>query len=263
MTKNLLLALTLALLCSLQVEAQKMKPIFNGKNLSNWDVYIGSALKGFENEKTLATPESVFSIVEQDGEQLLHIAGNVNASIATKKAYKNYHLRIEFKWGEKVYTTRNSGLLYHSYGPFGMGIDTWMSSIEFQLMHDNLGDAYMMADTYAEIPVVASGSNQTYEAGQSPLPFGNEQKGGKIARKNQDREKKIGEWNTLDLYCIGQKAIHVVNGVKVMECQNTSKLINGIPQPLDKGKIQLQSEGAELYIRKATIKKIKSFPEGL
>ncbi|MGQ7870097.1 3-keto-disaccharide hydrolase [Sunxiuqinia sp. sy24] len=263
MTKNLPLIITLALFIGLPSHAQKMKPVFNGKNLSNWDIFIGTALTGFKELKEQATPEKTYSVVKQDGENLLRISGDVNASIATKKAYKNYHFRMEFKWGDKVYTTRNSGLLYHSVGNFGAGLDTWMSSIELQLMHGNIGDAYMMGDPYADIPVKKDGDKLVYTTKGDLLPFGNDQKGGKIARKSSDNEKAVDEWNVIDLYCIGQKSIHVVNGVKVMECQNTGLLVNGQTQPLSKGKIQIQSEGGELFIRKAEIRSIKSFPENL
>lgn len=263
MMKKFDLTLLIIISMSFMATAQKMKPVFNGKNLNNWDIYIGTALKGFEELKEKATPDHIYSLVEKDNETLLHISGDINASIATKKEYENYHFRMEFKWGDEVYTTRNSGLLYHSFGPFGAGIDTWMSSIELQLMHENLGDAYMMADSYAEIPVKKVGDNHVFSVEGQMMSFGNDQKGGKIARKNQDMEKPLGEWNIVDLYCFGQKSIHVVNGVKVMECMNTGKLVNGEVQPLSKGKIQIQSEGGELYIRTAEIRKIKSLPENL
>ncbi|WP_430973418.1 3-keto-disaccharide hydrolase [Sunxiuqinia rutila] len=263
MTRNLSLLIVLALSLSLNAHAQKMKALFNGKNLSNWEFFIGTALTGFDDLKEKATPESTFSVVEQNNEKLLRISGDANASIATKKAYKNYHFRMEFKWGDDVYTTRNSGLLYHSVGDFGVGLDTWMSSIELQLMHGNIGDAYMMGDPYAEIPVEKEGDKLVYAANGDRLAFGNDQNGGKIARKDSNQEKAVGEWNVIDLYCIGQKALHVVNGVKVMECDNIGLLVNGQVQPLSKGKIQIQSEGGELFIRKAEIRNIKSFPDNL
>ena len=263
MTRNLLLILVLAVTTGLYSCQPKAKPLFNGQDLSNWDISIGTALTGFDDLKETATPESVFSVVEENGEKLLHISGEVNASIATKEAYENYHFRLEFKHGENVYTKRNSGLLYHSFGPFGAGLGTWMSSIELQLMHENLGDAYMMGNSYAEIPIQKEGDNPVYSADGETLSFGENQEGGKIARKSSNQEKALGEWNVIDLYCVGQKAIHVVNGVKVMECHNTGMLVNGQVQPLSKGKIQIQSEGSELFIRKAELTPIKTMPDDL
>ncbi len=261
MTRNLTLILILAAAIGLSSCQPKAEPLFNGSDLSNWDFSIGTALTGFDDLKEAATPGTVFSIVEQDGEKLLRISGDVNASIATKAEYGNYHLHLEFKHGENVYTSRNSGLLYHSFGPFGVGLGTWMSSIELQLMNESLGDAYMMGDSYAEIPIRKEGNNPVYAADGDVFSFGENQNGGKIARKSSNQEKSLGEWNVIDLYCVGQKAIHVVNGVKVMECQNTGMLVDGQVQPLNKGKIQIQSEGSELFIRKAELTPIKTLPE--
>ena len=44
---------------------------------------------------------------------------------------------------------------------------------------------------------------------------------------------------------------------------NCSKIVNGQKIPLTKGKIQLQSEGGELYVRKMEIEKIKGIPTNL
>jgi hypothetical protein len=44
-------------------------------------------------------------------------------------------------------------------------------------------------------------------------------------------------------------AVHVVNGVTVMVNNNTGVFNDGIIEPLTSGKIQIQSEGAELFIR--------------
>jgi hypothetical protein len=262
MTKHITF-LFLAVAFSLSANAQKMKPVFNGQNLNNWDINIGTALKGFEDLKAQASPGQVFSVVEKDGETLVRVSGDVNASLATKTAYENYHFRMEYKWGEKVYTTQNSGLLYHSFGPFGAGLGTWMSSIECQLMNQNLGDAYMMGDSYAEISVNKDGDQYVFASGSKVQPFGNEQAGGKIARKIIDNEKASNEWNVVEIYVVGQRSVHVVNGMKVMECNNIGKIINGKILPLSKGKIQIQSEGAEMFVRKAEIRKIKSIPDDL
>jgi hypothetical protein len=85
-----------------------------------------------------ATPASTYQVTEIDGQKVIHISGNIFASLATKAEFENYHLHLELKWGEKVYGKRNSGLLYHSYGPFGVAFGTWMATIEHQLMHENL-----------------------------------------------------------------------------------------------------------------------------
>jgi len=93
-------------------------------------------------------------------------------------------------------------------------------------------------------------------------PFGKEFNGQGI-KKALDAEKPLGEWNTVDLYCVDRTSVHVVNGQVVMINNNTGKMENGQNIPLKSGKIQLQSEGAELFIKTIQIKPIKKIPEEL
>lgn len=249
------------ILCFLSVTAFSQKQLFNGKNLKNWDIFLGSPITGFEDLAKKATPASTFSIVEMDGQKVIHISGDIFASLATKAEYGNYHLRLEFKWGEKVYGKRNSGLLYHSYGPFGVAFGTWMATVEHQLMHDNLGDTYLMANTYCETTVKKGNDSKTFFYNpEGQVTSFSETHNGRSVKKIKDAEKPLGEWNTVDLYCFGQSSAHVVNGQLVMVNTSTSKLENGLKIPLTKGKIQLQSEGGEFFIRKLEIEKIKGIP---
>lgn len=239
------------------------KQLFNGTNLKGWDIFIGSPIKGFEELKASARPASVYSIVEKDGEKVIRISGEVNASLATKKDFSNYHLRLEFKWGEKVYDRRNSGLLYHSFGEFGAAFGTWMTNIEHQLMHDRLGDTYLMNNTCCETESFKNQEgNYQYKRGGSVSKFGEEFNGRNIT-KGSNAEKPLGEWNTVDLYCFGTTSVHVVNGKTVMINKNNSIINQGKLIPLSKGKIQIQSEGAELFVRKIEIEKIKEIPAEL
>jgi hypothetical protein len=245
--------------------AQKgLKPLFNGKNLDGWDTYVGSKEKGGSPIGLNSDPLKIFSVTDLNGEKVLHISGEVFASLATKKEYENYHIRMIFRWGSKIYTNLNSGLLYHSFGPFGAGLNVWMSSHEFQLMTGKMGDSYCMGKSYFEIPVEASadGKSFTYSLKGEKKEFG-DGKPAKNASKRGDFEKPKGEWNTIDLYCFGRTSVHVVNGNVVMVNYNSGKIDNGTVIPLSKGKIQIQSEGGELFIREIKIEKINKIPENL
>jgi hypothetical protein len=259
------LIVILSLLSSSCEREERWNSLYNGENLENFDIYLGSSLGGiFDSISQAATPESVFSIVEIDGNQVIRISGEINGSLATMEELENYHLRLVFKWGETVYSRRNSGLLYHSYGDFGVAIGTWMPNIELQLMHQNLGDTYLMANTTCETPVVEIPENTQfrYSADGGLLPFG-EQALGRMIRKNRDVEKPLGEWNVVDLYSFGTTAVHVVNGEVVMINYNTGVYEEGLILPLTRGKIQLQSEGAELFIKSLEWRPIKKIPAEL
>jgi hypothetical protein len=251
-------------ICFFSVSSFAQKSLFNGKNLKNWDIYLGSPIPGFEELAKKATPESTYSIVKMEGKNAIHVSGDIFASLATKDEFENYHLHLEFRWGEKVYGKRNSGLLYHSFGPFGVAFGTWMATIEHQLQHDNLGDTYLMANTYCETKAIKSsdGKNFSYSS-EGQLTSFSETDNGRSIKKCKDAENALGKWNTIDLYCFGQTSVHVVNGQVVMINTNCSKLEEGLRLPLTKGKIQIQSEGGELFIRKIDINKIKRIPAEL
>lgn len=259
--KNLKL---LAIICVFPFLTQAQKSLFNGKDLNNWDIFLGTPITGFEELAKKATPESTYAVEALDGQKVIHISGNIFASLATKAVYRNYHLHLEYKWGDKVYGKRNSGLLYHSFGPFGASFGTWMACIEHQLMHDNLGDTYLMCNTACETKVMKSDDGKTFTYfPEGQLTSFSETENGRSVKKARDAEKPLGEWNTVDLYCFGQTSVHVVNGQVVMVNTACSKIENGQKLPLAKGKIQIQSEGGEFYIRKIEIENIKAIPQNL
>jgi len=241
-----------------------MKSLLNGKDLKGFNVYVGAKEKGEKPIGLNADPLKIFTVIPLGEENVLRISGEVNGSITTRKAYKNYHVRMIFKWGEKVYRQMNSGLLYHSFGPFGEGLDVWMSSHEFQLCTGKMGDSYCMGRSYFEIPVVkgSDGKSFTWSPIGKMTQFG-DGKAAKNGSKCCDYEKPKGEWNVIDLYCFGRTAVHAVNGKVVLINYNSGKIVKGKVVPLTRGKIQIQSEGGELFVKSLEIEKIKEIPKGL
>ena len=235
----------------------KTVKLFNGKNLKNWEISTG----------TIATQpkEPIFSVVSMNGKNLLHITGEINASLATKKEYENYHLKMVFRWGEKVPKQKNSGILYHSYGPFGEGLGVWMSSHEFQLCTGKMGDSYCMGNSYFEIPAIKEQEGKVFRYSPEGAKF---QFGATFPAKNcskqSDHEKPAGEWNEVDLYCFGPNSVHVVNGIVNMMNYNSGSIDkDGKVLPLTKGKIQIQSEGGELFVKSITLEEIDRIPPEL
>jgi hypothetical protein len=241
---------------------QPWQPLFNGENLDNWDKHPGTPLKGFDSLAQTATIDKVFSVTEENGEKLIRISGEINGSLATRDTFSNYHLQLVFKWGDEVFTARNSGLLYHSFGPFGEALGTWMVNIECQLMHERMGDTYLMNNTYCETSVDEVEEGFRFSKEGEVRKFSREHNGQGI-RKALDAENPIGEWNTIDLYCFGRTSVHVVNGKTVMVNNNTGRVEGGSVLPLSGGKIQLQSEGGELFIKTIEIRPLSKLPEEL
>ncbi len=238
--------------------------LFNGESLDGWDTWVGSVEDGGESIGLNKDPLNLFSVVELDGEKVLRISGEVNASIATKEEFENYHLIMEFKWGDEVFSKRNSGLLYHSYGDFGVGLGVWMSSHELQLLTGNIGDSYRMGRSYCEIPMIKNSEDKYVYSKDGEITPSIPDTETRIVAKNNDYEKPIGDWNTVEIYCYGTTSVHVVNGEVNMVNYKSGKYIGeGKFEPLTKGKIQLQSEGGELFIKSIRVKPIKEIPSGI
>ncbi|HKM92422.1 MAG TPA: DUF1080 domain-containing protein [Prolixibacteraceae bacterium] len=261
-TQSIVIIILLACISNACKTENSFLSLFNGENLENWDLYLDSSLGDkFDSATAIVTPEDVFSIISLNGENVIRISGEVNGSLATKENYNNYHLKLVFCWGDTVFTSRNSGLLYHSFGQFGAAFGTWMANIECQLMHQNMGDTYLMLNTVCQTNAQKSENSNKFifTPNAQAIDFGQHANGSMI-RKASNHEKPIGEWNTIELYCFGTTAIHVVNGVTVMVNKNTGTFENGKTKPLNSGKIQIQSEGSELFIKTVEIRSIKEIP---
>src|SRR5882672_9819181 len=59
-----------------------LKPLFNGKDLSGFDIFL-------EKHGTNNDPDKVFQVEDS----VLHISGAEFGGLVTKKEYKNYYLR--------------------------------------------------------------------------------------------------------------------------------------------------------------------------
>ena len=86
---------------------------------------------------------------------------------------------------------------------------------------------------------------------------------GRHCIKQADAENPSGEWNTLDLYCHGDTSVHVINGKVMMVLYHSQQMENGKALPLNKGKLQIQSEGAEVFYKDIMIKPLDAIPAEL
>jgi hypothetical protein len=267
-----LLCCAITLSFTIAGKADRWQQLFNGKDLSGWDTYMGPDLDdagkpitgtpiGLNND-----PRHVFSIVKQNGENVIRISGENWGAISTKKEYENYHLQLQFKWGDlswgqKKGKKKDSGLLYHSVGKYGADYGAWMRSQEFQVEEGNCGDYWGVAGGMADIPVIKKSETEyVYSPGAALAVFSQGSKQGRHCIKQGDGENPTGQWNTLDLYCHGDTSVHMVNGKVMMILYHNRQLENGQELPLTKGKIQIQSEGAELYYKQIRIQSIDRLP---
>jgi len=251
--------------------------------LSDWDTYLSYSLPA---DYTGEVPKdvngmpldpiglnnnvnNVFSVTDSAGTSVLKISGEIYGCVITKQEYENYHLKLKVKWGTKKWTPRldkllDSGILYHSQGEFGDGYwRTWMPSQEFQVMEGHMGDYWNFSTTGIDIRAfIPEGDMNSVASEKQPfLPVGAGSELPGFCLRSADYESPMGEWTELELICFGDKSLHIVNGQVVMILKNSRFIKDGQSVPLTKGKIQLQSEAAEVYFKDIMIRNIDAFPE--
>lgn len=249
-------------------EGDDWKPLFNGKDLDGWDTYLGKPHKGTEPVGLNKDPDKVYTVVDVDGKPAIRISGETFGAITSKDDLENYHLKLEFKWGEKKWpprekAVRDSGLLYHCVGKHGAGGGFWMQSQECQIQEKDCGDYWSVAGAIVDFEGEQKDGKGPwyYKKGGKKMSAGGP--GGVGARivKNPDYENKTGEWNTIELLTVGGTSVHLVNGKPNMVLTNSRRREGDKEVPLTKGKIQLQSEGAEVFYRNIAVKPLKQIPE--
>jgi Domain of Unknown Function (DUF1080) len=216
-------------------------------------------------------PLKVFTVVSNvDGRPAIRISGEVFGELRTKATFKDYHLRLQFKWGEKKWppragpqTARDSGLLYHVHADPGAGGRTWARSIELQIQEHDVGDLYAVGSAIAVRAKVRAGTQPPlydYDPAGEWTYFSQSQGSSGRCIKQPDNEKPSGEWNTVELVAFGDDAIHVVNGKVVMRLHGPTKIDGDLPARVTSGPIILQSEGAEVFYRDIEYRPITAVP---
>jgi 3-keto-disaccharide hydrolase len=247
-----ILVLSLMLPLAGQTPGVPIKPkerilLFNEKNLDGWYTWL--------QENKYEDPKHVFTV--RDG--AIRISGEEWGGLTTRNAYRDYHLVVEWKWGgpnhgKREHNTRDSGILVHGVGEDGAYGGTWLQSIESQVIEGGTGDFIMVGGK--ERPTMTakvrefrgqfywdeSGVEKTLERGRfnwfARDPDWKDQLG---FRGPKDLDKPVGEWNRQEVIADGDKLTNIVNGVVA------NKGYRVYPTA---GKIQLQSEGAEIYFRR-------------
>jgi len=182
--------------------------LFNGKDFSGWFRYLRGGKGNVDKTWTI-----------RDG--VLCCTGRPAGYIRTEKAYKNYRLRLEYRWPGR---TGNNGVLAHMTGPDRV----WPKSLECQGQFRNQGDFW-------EIGGFRFNEHTTK---------GHRVRGRNVKKYNPHNEKKPGEWNVYEVWAVGDTVRPYVNGKLMNEASGCA---------ITAGKICLQSEGAPIEFRNITI----------
>jgi hypothetical protein len=259
--------------------------LWDGRSLDGWTTWMrqpepGSQVPGLKRDSSGKytepigsgrDPLKVFTIVtDVDGRPAIRISGEVFGELRTKTSFKDYHLKLQFKWGGKKWpprdrpeTPRDSGLLYHVHAEPGVDGRTWARSIELQIQEHDVGDLYAIGSAIAVRARPRAGSQLAlydYDPGAEWTFFSQSQGAPGRCIKQPDNEKPTGQWNTVELVCLREDSIHIVNGKVVMRLHGPLRIDSPVPMSVTAGPIILQSEGAEVFYRDIEIRSITAIP---
>jgi hypothetical protein len=238
--------------------------LFNGHDLDGWYSWLV--------DTRYEDPRRVFTV--QSG--LLRISGEGFGYLATCNSYRDYHLVVEFRWGNSNWQprkgkARDSGIFLHAVGPDGNSYDgqgAYKAAIECQIMQGAVGDLLLIKGRWADgsdVPVrlaahVAAHPDPegwpTWQAtGSKRLLQGT----GRLNWKDKDptwqdlwnfrglrdQESPWQEWTQVECICRGNSVQVFVNGVWVNEATELFP---------DSGQILLQCEGSEIFFRRVQLK---------
>jgi hypothetical protein len=147
---------------------------------------------------------------------LIHCTGKPTGYMRTVGNYRDYKVTTEWRFIK----AGNTGVMVHMQEPDKV----WPATIECQGAHDQQGDFWMQGGATCK-------DHTTKETRR-------------VKMTEPSNEKPVGEWNTFTVECKGDAVKIIVNDKlmgEVTECSVTS------------GHIGLQSEGADMEVRKVTL----------
>jgi hypothetical protein len=207
-----------------QVLGQSKTPPGKPREISLWNGRDFSGWRKYSNDRN-ANLDVLFSI--EPFERHLVIKGKPAGYLITAREYENYELTLEWRWGlpreapsPKTLSGLNSGVLLHVTGPDKL----WPKSVEAQLQTGRAGDFWLIDGFGLKVdPQMRDPMNARH-----------------YLRTTDDVENSVGDWNQYVITCQGRNIKLTINGREVN---------HGEESELTKGKIALQSEGAEIHFR--------------
>ena len=196
-------------------------PLFDGKSLDDETFIVKPDKDGKK-----ADPKDTWSV--KDG--VIRCTGKPNGCMVTALDYEDYVLKVKWRFPADG-KGGNSGVLLHVQDE-----NYWPTSIEAQLLTGRAGDLLLTNPPFAKLDVDKKRQNPKVERHYFRI------------ETKEPVEKKLGEWNEYEITCRGGDIALAINGVKVNEGKNGN---------LTKGRIALQSEGAEVHFKDVVLKSLK------
>jgi hypothetical protein len=232
---------------------------FNGKDLTGLTTWL----------QTTGAEDPAREYRATDG--MLHVDGRGMGYLATVDSYRNYHLSVEYKWGQRTDgsgNVRNSGILLHATGPPGNTRGVWMASVECQLAQGCEGDIICIRGNDEDgntIPVsfssdtrIAADGRTRWQPGGAKTPYigkqfwwSNHEVGFRErldTRGADDVASPPGEWTKVECICDGDRITIKINGTIVNECYDVYPTA---------GRILLENEKNEILFLNLEVRPLK------
>ena len=232
MTRFIVIAIIFSTIISFKSLSQpKATSLYNGKDLKGWHVDVPEM-------DSNAMAKNPFII--RNG--MLVSLGKPNGHLITDSVYKNYRLRVEYRFAG---VPGNCGVLVHASTPRAL-YKMFPKSIETQMMHKDAGDFWCIVEDIT-VPDMEARRGPKDQWGIT------EGKGRRIKNLTDSSEKPVGEWNTMVVECLKDSIKVWVN----------NDLVNfGFNCTAQQGNIALQAEGSEVEFRKVELTPIVSLTGG-
>lgn len=232
---------------SLSTAGGSWTELFNERNLDGWYTYLQSRGRNRDPQGVIKVEDGMLHILDVPDKGQRQEFGYV----ATQKSYSNYHLRFQYRWGEKRFAPRadkkrDSGVVYHVKRD-----KVWPSGVELQVQEGDTGDFWLIGGTHMTTTVASTSENpKRYRKGGTPYTT---RPGRFVPLANSHTQDKRDGWNTVELIVSGDTAVHIVNGEVVNRAE---RLRDARGKPLTGGRIVFQVEGAEVYYKNIEIKPV-------
>jgi hypothetical protein len=252
--------------------------LFNGRDFDGWDKHLATP----EGDAPLVPnidPQGVFTAVQQEGEGVIRVSGEAYGAITTRREFENVHFRVQFKWGlgrfgGRATVGRDTGILYCGIGSPNPRTG-WLTSVENNIMEKGVGQWWSVNGA-----VIDAEGEWITDANELYIPYKREgpgernlvwrEGGPRVAVTSAngitppfDLEQVFGNWNTVEVVFWAGQCLHILNGRVNLVAVNPRYDDAGVWRPLLRGRIQLQSEGAEVYYRRPEFRPLHEVPPEL
>jgi hypothetical protein len=231
-------------------------PLFNGKNLDGWYTFLQEHGKDKDPDRVITIEDGAIHLYKhaQDGDKV------VMGYIGTQREYGDYHLRLQYRWGEKKFEPRyklkrDAGVYYHILGEDAV----WPKALQFQVQQTDVGDLIALygfqLDTWID-PKTADQDPPRFlgpDAGGTPRVMGGK---GLAYQGHLGGDFEVEGWNTAEILVEGTTVTHILNGTVVNQGEKVRFVEGETVRPITRGRIALEIEAAELFFRNVEIRSL-------